>query len=52
MTKPFTCVEDCTAEELSMEGIRKRAEAFNEQFAKEGGYKGYETQAIDVGKPC
>lgn len=46
--QPFTYVEDCTAEELSLEGIRKRAEAFNQTFSQGGGYKGYEAQAIDV----
>lgn len=49
MTKqPFSFVEDCTQDELSIDGIRKRAVAFNETFAKNGGYKGYEAQAIDV----
>lgn len=49
MTKqPFTYVEDCTAEELSLEGIRKRAEHFNHYFEQGGGYKGYEAQALDV----
>lgn len=41
-------VEECTAEELSLDGIRKRAEAFNHTFEHNGGYKGYEAQAIDV----
>ena len=41
-------LESCTAEELSVDGIRKRAAAFNQLFERNGGYKAYETQALDV----
>lgn len=40
--------EPCTAEELSLAGIRARSVAFNAAFEKGAGYKGYLPQAVDV----
>ena len=42
-------IEPCPLEELSVEGIRKRAATFRKWFdASKYGYFGYEAQAIEV----
>jgi hypothetical protein len=41
-------IQGVDAAELTVEGIRKRAAAFNAQFEANGGYKSYEAQAVDV----
>jgi hypothetical protein len=41
-------LEECTAEELTLDGIRKRTAAFNHMFETAGGYKTYELQCIEI----
>lgn len=41
-------IEECSPEELSLEGIRKRTAAFNEMFERHGGCKTYELQCIEI----
>jgi hypothetical protein len=49
---PIHGMESVDASELTLKAIRERSTAFNHWFTRNGGYKGYEAQAIDALLDC